>query len=65
MEQKILESFKKRMGKKVQGLDLLVSLNGDCGDWDNTCEIMETKDNGKVWLVECTKTGNIKSIDLL
>lgn len=63
MEQKILESFNKKMGKEVQGLELLVALNTDEYDnWDKTCEVMETKDNGKVWFVECTKTGNVKSI---
>lgn len=62
MEQKILNNFIKKMGKQVQELDLFVALNTDEYDnWDKTCEVMETKDNGKVWFVECTKTGNIKS----
>lgn len=47
------------MGDEVQNLDLIVSLNysdGNCND----CEIIEKKDNGKVWFVEYDETGEIE-----
>lgn len=61
MEEKILQSFKKTMKKKIEGLDLLVVIP-DNFDEEHECEIMETKSNGKVWTVSCTKNGNIKRI---
>lgn len=66
MEEKILKSFTKKMGKEVEGLDLMVVISPDCWpeDLDNiyTCEVMEKQDNGRVWTCECTKNGNIKEI---
>ncbi len=59
LEEKILKSFKEKMGDEVQNLDLIVSLNysdGNCND----CEIIEKKDNGKVWFVEYDETGEIE-----
>ena len=63
LEEKILASFKKKLGKEAKGLDLFVAISPDCwSDWENTytCEVMEKQDNGKVWSLECTKSGNIK-----
>lgn len=63
LEEKILKSFKKYMGKEVEGLDLIVALTEDCWpDFEGTysCEVMEKQDNGKVWTCECTKSGNVK-----
>lgn len=65
LEEKILKSFIKHEGKEVEGLDLIVCLTPDCWPDDyNTysCEIMEKQDNGKVWTVECTRTGNVKEV---
>lgn len=64
LENRILKSFKKYMGKEVEDLDLIVCISPDCWpeDIDNiyTCEVMERKDNGKVWTCECTKNGKVK-----
>lgn len=64
LEEKILKSFIKYMGKEVEGLELEVALSPDCWpeDYDNlyTCEVMEKQDNGKVWTCECTKSGKVK-----
>ena len=48
-----------------EGLDLIVFIDEDYWpDPDNIynycCEVMESKDNGKVWTCVCTKSGNIK-----
>ena len=61
MEEKILNSFKKKLGKKAEGLDLIVSIPDNFED-EKECTILETKDNGKVWQLICTKTGNVKDI---
>lgn len=65
LESKILKSFTKKLGKEVEGLDLIVFIDEDYWpDPDNIynycCEVMESKDNGKVWTCVCTKSGNIK-----
>lgn len=63
LEEKILKSFQKLLGKEVEDLDLFVALVEDCWpDYDGvySCEVMETKDNGKVWELTCTKSGRIK-----
>ena len=63
LEEKILANFIKYMGKDVQGLDLFVALIDDCWpDYQGTysCEVMESKDNGRVWELTCTKSGRIK-----
>lgn len=68
LEQKILKSFIKYMGKEVEGLDLIVSWTEDCWpDFEGsyTCEVMERQDNGKVWTCICTRSGNIKDTYLL
>lgn len=65
LKDKILEQFKKKMKKEVEELELIVALTEDCWpDFEGTysCEVMETKDNGKVWECDCTKSGNIKNI---
>lgn len=63
LEEKILKSFINYMDKEVQGLDLMVSMP-DPEDWDeeHICEVMEKQDNGKVWTIKCTKTGNVKNV---
>jgi hypothetical protein len=63
LEEKILKSFKKYMGKEVEGLDLIVTLSEDnWPDFEGTyaCEVMERQDNGRVWSCECTRNGNVK-----
>ena len=63
LEEKILASFKKKLGKEVKGLDIMVAFNYDCWPDDEgyyLVEVMERQDNGKVWTCECTKSGNIK-----
>lgn len=64
LEEKILKSFIKYMGKEVEGLELMVAWCPDCWpeEFDHiyTCEVMERQDNGKVWTCECTKSGNVK-----
>ena len=68
IEQVILANFKKYMKSQVQDLDLIISLSEDTFPDDNgiySCEIMEAKDNGKVWNVTCTKSGKIKEAILL
>ena len=64
MEEKILKSFKKYEGKSVKDLDLIVSIPDDF-DYGHECQVMEKKDNGKVWHVTCTKSGNVKDTLLL
>ena len=62
MEEKILEQFKKKM-KMEDRNDLAFSVdfeNWDYGDY--TCEVLERKDNGKVWTIECYSTGRIRKI---
>ena len=68
LEEKILKSFIKYEGKEVEGLDLIVCWTPDCWpDFENTysCEVMESQENGKVWEVECTKSGKVKNTYLL
>ena len=68
IEQVILENFKKKMKEEVKDLNLLVSLSEDTFPDDYgiySCEVMESKDNGKVWNVICTRNGKIKDIILL
>ena len=68
LEEKILKSFIKYMGKEVEGLDLIVAWTEDCWpDFEGsyTCEVMERQDNGKVWTCICTRSGNVKDTYLL
>lgn len=60
LEQKILNSFIKYMGKEVEGLDLFVALDPENWGEEHTCEVMEKQDNGKVWTCTCTRNGNVK-----
>lgn len=65
LEEKILTSFIKYMGKEVEGLELFVAWIEDTWpDEEGTysCQVMETKDNGKVWDCECTRSGKVKSV---
>lgn len=62
MEEKILKSFIKYMGKEVEGLDLIIAIDPENWEEEHTCEVMERQDNGKVWTCECTKNGNIKDV---
>lgn len=63
MEEKLLEGFKKKLGKEVEGLDLFVSMNFDeNGKWTKDAEILEDIINGRAWFIVCTRTGNIKEI---
>lgn len=63
MEEKILNSFVKKMKGEVNKEDLLVFIP-DCFGDDNEyyCEVMEKWDNGKVWEVETTRSCNVKDI---
>lgn len=68
LEEKILKSFIKYEGKEVEGLDLIVCwIPDNWPDFGNvySCEVMESQDNGKVWEVECTKSGKVKNTYLL
>lgn len=65
LEVKILNLFIKKMGKEVEGLDLFATIVEDMWPDDSgyyECIVMEKQSNGKVWGIECTRTGNIKSI---
>jgi hypothetical protein len=65
LENTILQSFIKKMGKEVDGLDLIVAFSEDTWpDDDNIYQsiVMERQDNGKVWNVECTRNGRVKDI---
>ena len=57
IEEKIKEQFIKKIGIN----DIIVSIPDDIEE-SLSCEVMEKKDNGKVWEVELTKNYNIKSI---
>ena len=63
MEATILRSFKKTV-KEARNLNLIVSLPDDFYE-DYECEVMEKKDNGKVWAVKCSKVGTVKAVMLL
>lgn len=63
LESKILRSFTKKLGKEVEGLDLIVCVEPDTwpdDDGQYSAVVEEKKDNGKVWDCYCTKNGNIK-----
>lgn len=65
IEEKILFNFKKKMKDEVKDLDLFVALAEDTfpdEDGVYSCQVMERQDNGKVWDVICTKSGNIKDV---
>ncbi len=65
LEEKILKSFVKYEGKEVEGLDLVVFIDPDAWEEEHLCEVLESKANGKVWEVACTRTGNVKETYLL
>ena len=69
IEQTILNSFIKYMGEEVKGLDLMVAFSEDTWPDDISQEyvslVMETKDNGKVWEVVCTRSGKVKDAYLV
>lgn len=58
LEEKILKSFKTKR-KEFNSLDLIIALDLDLWEEERYCEIMEEKENGKVWEVKTTKTGNV------
>lgn len=62
LEQKILKSFIKYEGKEVEGLDLVVFISPDYWgeDGEYLCDVLESKENGRVWTCECTRSGKIK-----
>ena len=65
LENTILKSFKKYMGKEVNDLDLIVYIEEDYWPdpdsiYNYCCEVMESKDNGRVWTCTCTKNGRVK-----
>lgn len=63
LERNILDSFKKQMGEEVKDLELMVAFNEDTWpDEDHIyqAEVMETKNNGRVWGCECTRNGRVK-----
>lgn len=61
-EKRILSSFKKKMKKEVDGLELFVSYDPDLWSEAHEVDIIENKDNGKVWTCFCSKNGRIESI---
>lgn len=66
LEEKVLKSFIKYEGKEVEGLELIVAIPDCWGDDDEYyCQVLESKDNGKVWEVTCTRTGNVKGTYLI
>lgn len=66
LENKILKSFIKYEGKEVEGLDLIVCMP-DLETWEeeHECVVEETRANGKVWNVTCTRNGNVKDTYML
>ena len=60
MEEKILKSFKKLMNNKYEG-DVLVTLPDDFYE-EYECNIMETRPNGRSWLVSCNENGNVQIV---
>lgn len=64
MEEKILNSFVKKMKGEVKKEDLIVSIPDCFGDDDEYyCEVLEKENNGRVWNVETTRNYNVKTID--
>lgn len=65
IEEKVLENFKRKMKEKVKDLDLIAVFNEDAWpdeDGNYFIEVLERKDNGRVWTLECTRSGNIKEV---
>ncbi len=62
IEEKILESFKKKMKGEADDLELGVALDPEAWEEEHYCEVMEHQDNGKVWEVKTTKNGNVIEI---
>ncbi len=58
MEEKILSSFKQKE-KELKDLELIISMSDDFEE-THECEILEKKENGRVWNIVCTKSGNVK-----
>lgn len=62
IEETILKSFKRKMGRDVENLDLIVCISPDCfpDDYNEySCEVMESRDNGMVWVVYTDQFGNV------
>ena len=58
----IMGQFKKKM-KMEDRDDLTLEIDFESWDYeDYTCEVIERKDNGKVWTIECYSTGRIRNI---
>lgn len=64
LETRILKSFQKFEG--VDASNYMVCLGDDWGD-DNIyeCTVEEKQDNGKVYLVSCTKSGRVKEVNVV
>ena len=62
-EMKELRQFREKMGKKVEGLDLIITYPDDWEE-EGECEIMERRDNGKVWMVKYGLDNIIDIIEL-
>ena len=62
METKILKSFINKMNEEANELELIVSIDPETWEEEHICEVLETKDNGKVWELKCTRSGNVKEI---
>lgn len=62
IEEKILETFKKKLGAEAKKLNLMVSLDPEAWEEDHYCEVMEKQDNGKVWEVKTTRSGKVIEI---
>ena len=60
LESRVLKSFKKYEGKEVEKLDLIVLIDPENWEEERTCEVMEKRDNGRVWTCYCTRNGKIK-----
>ena len=64
LEDKILKSFQKFEG--VDASNYIVCIGDDW--WDDNiyeCTVEEKQDNGKVYLVSCTKSGRVKDVNMV
>ena len=59
MNLEMLEYFIQKLGEPLKANDLIIS-RGDVEP--NSVEILEKKADGRVWEIELSKTGKIKSI---
>ena len=63
MENKVLSQFKSIMKKEIEGLDLIITPLDSSESYDKLeFEIMDSKENGRCWNVECTTSGEIENV---